>query len=99
MQSMPRRRLLTGLVAFIAAPSIVRAASLMPIKPLPRQATLIFPPEYVEWPKGSTVMYRLIVNIEADEANNFKATMAKFVDHEGREAVMSKSVNLEGRAS
>jgi len=29
---LPRRQLLTGLVGFIAAPAIVRASSLMPVK-------------------------------------------------------------------
>lgn len=30
-----RRSLITGLVSLIAAPAIVRAASLMPVKPIP----------------------------------------------------------------
>ena len=35
MAEVSRRGLLGGLVAFVAAPAIVRATSIMPIKPLP----------------------------------------------------------------
>lgn len=33
-----RRSLITGLVSFLAAPAVVRAASLMPVKALPEAA-------------------------------------------------------------
>jgi hypothetical protein len=35
-----RRGLITGLISFVAAPAIVRAASLMPVKALPRSYAL-----------------------------------------------------------
>jgi hypothetical protein len=36
MLEIPRRQLITGLVSFIAAPAIVRATSIMPVRSLAR---------------------------------------------------------------
>ena len=38
--TLSRRGLITGLISFVAAPAIVRAASLMPVKALPRSYSL-----------------------------------------------------------
>ena len=35
LEAVNRRSLITNLVSFIAAPAIVRASSIMPVKPLP----------------------------------------------------------------
>jgi hypothetical protein len=36
-----RRSLITGLVSFLAAPAVVRAASLMPVKALPVESNMV----------------------------------------------------------
>lgn len=39
---LPRRKFLTGLAALVAAPTIVRAASLMPVRKLPKGLVLAY---------------------------------------------------------
>lgn len=61
-----RRSLLTGLIAFVAAPAIVRAGSLMPVKQMLIPGPTIITPEWeeVRW-VGS---YR--IHFDKDESGN-----------------------------
>jgi hypothetical protein len=47
-----RRALITGLISFIAAPAIVRASSLMPVKLMLDDVVFPFPPPQPVWVLG-----------------------------------------------
>jgi hypothetical protein len=51
--TLPRRKFLTGLVGLIAAPAIVRATSLMPVKAYRRDAWLA---QYLSYPVSDGVI-------------------------------------------
>lgn len=56
-----RRGLITGLVSFLAAPAIVRASSLMPIRGTPLIKPLIVSPEW----KTINLVYKIMWDAEA----------------------------------
>ena len=63
-----RRTLITGLISLVAAPAIVRASSLMPVK------TIIIPPShltYDEWARRS---------FNAEDAARFYARLKLYMD-------------------
>lgn len=62
-----RRGLIGGLASLLAAPAIVKASSLMPVRALPQDP---FPPMWVEYKHGGLglirVSYRIVAATEQD---------------------------------
>ena len=91
MESVHRRRLLTGLFTLIAAPAIVHAESLMPIRPGPRQATLIIPPNQIEMPADYKEIRRmsLTFQVEYDDVSGDVRLVgpAHWTDHDGSSTI------------